>query len=349
MHDHTACTRRDFVKVAAGTVLATAATTATLAEQPTASPPQSESRPLISCVSWCFHNLGAGDTRPEQAIETIGEMGFEGIELILTGRNEIADYWTDATIARVRKRLEHFKLQVPQFAIFQPVVEDLTSTNMDERQRALDRFEKGCRIAAQLDAPLVNIVAPWPRELQGPTTYLPRYYDVANAQPGDKFHIDIAPGFDWDKVWQAFVESIQGCVERAKASGLRFTVENHTHTMTPDSGSLLRLCDAVGDPALGINLDVGWIALGREYPPLAIHKLRKHLMHVHARDIDGLMRRFDHIGQGVMDFDAIAEALKAVRYQGFLSLEQDGQSGDKPGDMEATCKRYLALMKECLS
>ena len=72
-------------------------------------------------------------------------------------------------------------------------------------------------------------------------------------------------------------------------------------------------------------------------------------MNVHARDIDGLMRRFVHVGQGVMDFKAIADALKAVRFQGFISLEQDGQPGDPPGAMRDTCKRYLAMMKEYLS
>jgi len=33
----------------------------------------------------------------------------------------------------------------------------------------------------------------------------------------------------------------------------------------------------------------------------------------------------------------------------FLSLEQDGQPGDAPDAMQATCKRYLAMMKECLA
>ena len=97
------------------------------AERPAPSQPAPAARPRISSVSWNFHNLGGGKTRPEEAIEQIGEMGFEGIELILTGRAEIAAYWTDATIGRIRKRLDHYKLQVPQFALFQPVVEELTS------------------------------------------------------------------------------------------------------------------------------------------------------------------------------------------------------------------------------
>jgi sugar phosphate isomerase/epimerase len=353
MHNTVDCTRRDFVRLGAGTILAAAAGARTIqaAEQPAPSPPLRSGRPRISSVSWNFHGLGGGNTRPEEAIEQIGGMGFEGIELILTGRAEIAAYWTDATIDRIRKRLDHYNLQVPQFALFQPAVEELTSTSAAEREKALDRFEAGCRIAVKLGAPIINIVAPWARELTAPAagSYLPRYYDAADAGPGVKFHIDIAPGYDWEKLWSTFVETVRGCLQRAKAHGLRFSIENHTHTMLSETNAFLRLWDAIRDRDLGINLDAGWIALEREYPPVSIYKTGKHLMNVHARDIDGLMRRFVHVGDGVMDFKAIAQALKAVGFQGFISLEQDGQPGDAAGTMQATCKRYLAMIKEYLS
>jgi sugar phosphate isomerase/epimerase len=352
MSNHADCTRRDFVKLTAGTVLAAAAgggRVAAAAEQ-AAAPAAPAARPRISSVSWNFHNLGAGNTRPEGAIEIIGPLGFDGIELILTGRREIAEYWSDATIDRIRKRLEHYKLAVPQFALFQPVVEELTSPSADERKKAVDRFEAGCRIAVKLGAPMVNIVAPWSRQLSAKGAgYLPRYYEVADPKPGVKFHIDIAPGFDWAEAWQTFVETVKACLARAKAAGLRFSIENHTHTMLHDTGAFLRLWDAVADPALGLNLDTGWAALNREYPPLAVYKAGKHLLNVHMRDIDGLMHRFVHVGRGVMDLEAIVAAVKAAGFQGFLSLEQDGQPGDQPGDMQATCRRYLAMMKEYLA
>jgi sugar phosphate isomerase/epimerase len=69
------------------------------------------------------------------------------------------------------------------------------------------------------------------------------------------------------------------------------------------------------------------------------------LMNLHMRDIDGLMREFVNVGEGVMDFEAIAEALQAIGFQGFLSIEQDKH----PGDMKATCRRYLEIMKEYLA
>jgi len=115
--------------------------------------------------------------------------------------------------------------------------------------------------------------------------------------------------------------------------------------MIHDATAFLRLWDAVRDPALGYNLDVGWTMSQREYPPVAIQKVKNQLMNLHMRDIDGLMREFVHVGEGVMDFKAIAEELKAIGFQGYLSIEQD----KLPGDMKATCKRYLETMKEYLA
>jgi sugar phosphate isomerase/epimerase len=247
-------------------------------------------------------------------------------------------------VDRIKRKVEQNKLQVSQFAMFQPAVQNLSSLKKDERERALDDFESGCRLAEKFDSPLINIVAPWARELHGPTSYLPRYYDVEQGAPEKKFHIDIAPDFEWDQVWDTWVETVKGCVARAKAHGRKFSIENHTHTLLPDTGSILRLWDAVQDPALGANLDVGWIQLEREYPPVAVFKLKGHVLNLHMRDIDGLMRSFPPIGMGVMDFKAIIDALQRTGYQGFVSLEQDGHPGDP--DIKDTCRNYIRLMRE---
>jgi sugar phosphate isomerase/epimerase len=302
-----------------------------------------KSRAKIGCVSWCFHTLAPGG-HPEEAIEIIGSLGFEGVELIANSRRDIQEYWTEATISRVNKQLERNRLQVSQFPMFQPVVEGLTSRDADERKRSLDYFESGCLIGKKLGAPMVNIVAPWARELKSTTEYLPRYF-MDDPKPGEKFHIDIAPDYEFDELWHVFTTSMTACTERAKAHGLRFSIENHTHTMMPVTDSFLRLWDAVRDPALGCNLDCGRAMNQREYPPVAIHKLNEHLMNLHLRDIDARMREYVPIGSGVMDFKAIADAVKAMRFEGFLSLEQDPSSED----MKETCRRYVRLMKEYLA
>ena len=300
-------------------------------------------RPKIGCVSWCFHTLAPGG-HPEEAIDIIGSLGFQGVELIANSRRDIDEYWTDATISRVRKQLERNHLQVSQFPFFQPVVEGLTSRDADERKRSLDYFESGCRIGKKLGAPMVNIVAPWARELKATAEYLPRYF-MDDPKAGEKFHIDISPGYDFSELWRTFTITMKECADRAKTHGLRFSIENHTHTLMPVTDSFLRLSDTVGDPALGCNLDCGWAMNQREYPPVAIHKLNRQLMNLHLRDIDARMREYVPIGGGVMDFKAIADAVRAVKFDGFLSLEQDPSSED----MKDTCRRYLSLMKEYLA
>src|SRR5262249_20814053 len=148
---------------------------------------------------------------PEPAIDIIGETGFDGIELIATASKDIKEFWTDARIDHIKQKLDRHKLRVSQFAMFQPVAEGLSSTKPDVRNQALDCFEGGCRIAKKLDSPIVNIVSPWALELKGPSYYLPRYYDIEKPKPDQKFHIDIADGFDFERVWSGFVETIKAC------------------------------------------------------------------------------------------------------------------------------------------
>jgi sugar phosphate isomerase/epimerase len=302
------------------------------------------SRPKVGCLSWCFHNFAPAADQ-EAALDQIGPLGFDGVEMILLARQDLDSYWTDERIRRIRRKLEHYRLELPQFVLFQPVVEGLTSVQPEVRRQNLDYFDAGCQLAKKLGAPMVNIVAPWPTEWRRPGGgYLPRHFEVENPKPGEVFSIEIAPGFDWDRVWAAFIEAIKGCLERCRHHGLRLSLEHHTHCLVPDAVSFLRLWDAIKDPLLGYNLDTGWTLLQREYPPVAIHKVKHHLFNVHVRDIDGTMRRFVHVGEGVMDFKAVAAAAKNVGYAGYFNLEQD----KFPGDMKATCQRYLRMMRAAL-
>ncbi len=331
-------TRRVFVRSAASALAMAAVGRGT---QPEAAMPAG--RMKLGCTSWAFHNF-AGGVDPAQAIDTIADLGFDGIELIVNARGDFDTVWSDAGIDRILRQLDTRKLQVSQFVLFQPVVEGLSSLDGETRDKSLDAFEAGCRVGKRLGAPIINIVAPWPREIGREHGYLPRFYELSQPKEGEKFRISVAPGFDWDRVWDQFIVTVKGCLERARRYGLKFTIEHHTHCLVHDATSFLRLWDAVRDSALGYNLDTGWTLAQREYPPVAIHKVGRHLMNLHVRDIDGSMRRFPPIGTGVMDFPGIIEACRQVGFSGFLTLEQDKYDED----MRDICRRYLRLLRESI-
>ncbi len=304
--------------------------------------PKPGANPKISCCSWCFHSY-APTSNPEEAIDTIGGIGFDGVELILLAPEAIEGYWAGAALDRLRKKLEERRLPVTQFVLFARVAQDLASPNADSRARSLDQFEAGCKIARKLGAPIVNISSPSAPDMKDPPGIpaISEYFDVATPKPGDKFHIDLAPSFNWDEIWQRFAGTIKACVARAKAHGVRMTVEPHTNCLVHDATAFLRLWDAIRDPALGCNLDIGFTARGRQYPPVAIHQLGGRLFNLHMRDIDPPMRRFVNFGGGVMDSQAIAEALKAIGFKGSVALEQ----GRNP-EGKASCSLYLQTMRQ---
>jgi len=276
----------------------------------------------IASVAWNFRGIGSGPPW-DDTIRMTAELGLEGIELIVARAEELDSYWKEPELSRIRALLEKHRLAHPQLPLFQNAAAGLGSRKADVRARSLDDFEKGCKVARALGAPMINIVAPWVEGLIGASTYLPRYFGVPDGKK-DIFRIRIPDDFDFPAIWEEFVATVKGATERAKAHGLRFSIENHTHTLVPDTDAFLRLWDRIRDPALGMNLDIGWIFVGREYPPISILKVKDHLMHVHIRDIDGAARIFVGLGTGTMDFESVIRALRRIGYKGFVSFEQDG-------------------------
>jgi sugar phosphate isomerase/epimerase len=285
---------------------------------------KSDGKIRLGAVSWNFRSISAGPPWTE-AIDIIGDLGFEGVEVICAAPDQLDATLAEPHFSDLRRQLERRKMVIPQFVLFQSLVGDLGSPDADKRKRTLDLFAKGCAVAAKLGAPMINIVAPWPavyrKEGYG---YLPRYYSTDTTMPGPKFRFDVPRGFDWNKAWAEFVDTVKQATAAAKAAGVRFSLENHTHTFVQNADLFVTLWKEVADPALGMNVDIGWIQSQREYPVVALYKAGRQLFNVHLRDIDGFGYRFVPPGCGAMDFPGVVLALRALNFSGFLSFEQDG-------------------------
>jgi sugar phosphate isomerase/epimerase len=96
----------------------------------------------------------------------------------------------------------------------------------------------------------------------------------------------------------------------------------------------LAMIELVKSPSLGVYYDVG-NADYQSFDPIAeIGQLGKHIVQIHVKEIGAEM------GQGKLDFTAIAEAIRGVGYDGYLVLETE--AGDDPA---ANAARNLAFVK----
>lgn len=277
----------------------------------------------IGCATWTF---SAPRYSPpyEHAIDFIGELGFDGVELILHDPSDLETYWTSRKVDEIVRLYRSYNLTLSEFALYQNVVAGLPNLDPAEKQRSLEHFGRGCKLARDLGAEIVNMVAQWPVGLKAPIPYPPSYFYV--SVPGveafvPKLAMELPEGFDWNAVWTNYVDSIRQATAIASGYGLRLALEGHAHVIVSHTDSFLRLFDQVPEPDLGTNLDVAWQFVQREYIPWSIHKLKDRIFHVHARDSDGLACQQLPVGNGIIDWDGIIRALQQVGFDGFISIE----------------------------
>lgn len=284
----------------------------------------------VGCAAWTWTEP-AHNPPYEGAIRSIGELGFDGMELILRDFEDIHGYWTPEKRKEIKRMLDYYGLEVSQFAMFQNVMDGLASLDKERIERSVDAFKAGCEISADLECGIVNFVSPWPDVITAPNSYLPEYYyiNVPGVDPRiralqtfqTKLKYNFPKPFDWERYWESHVDAVRRVTQTAKSYGFRLAIENHANTMTPHTDSVIRLCEEVGEDNIGANLDTVWAYLQREYLPWSVHKYGKRLYHVHMRDGDGLAAYNLPVGYGNTDWEEVVKALKDIGYDGYLSLE----------------------------
>jgi sugar phosphate isomerase/epimerase len=270
-------------------------------------------------LSWSIRSLMDGAPW-EDSLRATAAIGYRATELITCTPEDLDTYWYPKAES-LKAMCADLDLRISQFAIFQPVIGDLSSLDEARRAKSLENFKKAADVANRLGSGLLNFVAQWPVGIEAPIAYVPRYYYVDDIGGEPKLKMKLPAGFDWEAIWARYIETIAACLNVCKGHGLKLSVEGHIHVMVPNTDSLLRLWDNFRDPSLAFTLDIGWHFLQREYIPWSIHKLGRRLAAIHLRDCDGLARHFVCPGMGAIDWPSIREALNAVGYAGDVNVE----------------------------
>lgn len=264
----------------------------------------------------------------DAAIENAAALGFDGVELIAMDPAELTDYYSRDRIRQLRKSASASRLTISQFALFSTACEGIASLDAERKARDLDLMQRAVDVCAELGCDILNLVSHWPVGMAAPIEYIPSYiYPIARGlgrTPSPKYRMTLPADFDYAAIWSNYIDSLRQVAEMSAARGVRFAVEGHANVIVSGADALLRLYDQCDHPNLVVNFDTSWHFIQREYLPMSIHKLGRRIAHVHLRDADGLLFYGAPVGQGIIDWPGVIEALRAVAYDGFLSFEWGG-------------------------
>jgi len=256
----------------------------------------------------------------EEAITRIAKLGFKAIELIAWDRQTLDEYYTPQKIRELKARIADEGLVLSEFV---STPRGMAHPDAKVRDAAVEHFKRLIEVGVALGTEIVNTVSPYPFDLPFPRiTSLPLVQELK---------MDIPAGLDWDRNWKDFVDVVRRCALACEDAGVRYALEPHPYRYMCNAASMLRLIEHVGSPALGMNLDPSHLFPCGEIPQVVVYQLGKRIFHCHFSDNDGVTNVHWRPGKGKIDWRELLVALKAVGFDGVVSIELE----DVPGVVSA--------------
>lgn len=152
-------------------------------------------------------------------------------------------------------------------------------------------------------------------------------------------HSDRAPRLN-DQQWDQMVGHFKGLAERARGYGVRAVLHPHCGGYVEFGDEIDRLAADIPNELAGFVLDTGHLKYAGLDPVEWLRKYKDRLDYVHFKDIDEKVyseimqehiRFFDGcargsmcpIGQGIIDYRAVADVLAEINYNGYITIEQE--------------------------
>lgn len=144
-----------------------------------------------------------------------------------------------------------------------------------------------------------------------------------------------------DKQWKVYVKGVENIAKVVKDSfGIRTVFHHHCAGYIETPEEIDKLLSLTDPSLLGLCLDMGHYAFGGGDPVQALKKYSNRIWHVHFKDFDPKAARMSHevtgdyfdalkrgvfceLGKGTVDFKAIVDLLKKIKYKDWIVVEQD--------------------------
>ena len=279
---------------------------------PEAEPAPPGKRIRLGVSSYSYWHFSAEKYPIEKVIDHAAELGFDGVEILHRQMQEESTTYMNS----LKRRAWESGLDLIMLSIHQ----DFVDPSEAKRQEAVDHTKHCIDLAHQMGIPAIRLnTGRWGTI---------RSFDDLMAANGQEPALD---GYADEDAIGWCVDSIRECLPHAAEAGVVMALENHWGLSTKVD-VLLRIHREVGDPWLGINMDTGNY-VGDPYPQ--IEQLAPHATIIQAKTYPGggVWYTLD------LDYPRIAGIVRDAGFQGYISLEMEGEA---PAE-QAVAESYRVL------
>ncbi len=238
------------------------------------------------------------------AVTRLGKLGYEGVEIMADVPHAWPAYLLPEHKAGLRQALADNNLQISNINSFMMhAVDDprqkywypsWIEPDRHYRQIRINHTKRALTLAKELGAACIT------------------------TEPGGP----VEPGQSWQSALRLFVEMIKPVADHAEREGVLLLVEPEPGLLIETADQFLEFISHIDSPAVGLNFDIGHSYCVGDEPETTIPRVAQYIRHFHLEDI-AATRVHHHLipGEGAIDFAAAFRAIRAMNYQGWVTIE----------------------------
>lgn len=238
------------------------------------------------------------------AAQKIAKLGYQGIEIMADVPHAWPAFMLEEQKQGIRDSLKSNNLEISNINSFMMhAVNDSRQRywypswiepDKHYRQIRIDHTMRCLTMAKELGAPCIT------------------------TEPGGP----VEAGASWNAGLKLFVEMLKPVIEHAEKEGVLLLIEPEPGLLIETADQFLEFMGHIKSPMVGCNFDIGHSYCVGDDPASTIPKLAKYIKHFHLEDIANT-RVHHHLipGDGAIDFKAAIEAIKAIGYKEWVTIE----------------------------
>ncbi len=234
----------------------------------------------------------------EQAVETIGAIGYAGVEIMADVPHAYPPHMPGERVAALHELLTKSRLAVSNvnaftlFAVGDTYHPTWLENDPAQRRIRIDHTRNCIPLAAAIGAKTISL------------------------QPGGPLE---GPRADALKL---YADGLRELLPAAQKANITLMVEPEPGLLIEHSYECIEFLNQVSHPNLKMNCDLGHFYCVNEDPAAVLRQCAPYIAHVHLEDIrENRVHQHLQPGLGAMDFPAIFAALNDIHYAGWVTVE----------------------------